>query len=368
MYLNCHTGFSFKYGTLPIKTLFNEAKRCGIHKLALTEINNTASYLELLRICYENQPQHNGLTKYGKEAYPLALAVGIEFRAKDQQLLYIILAKNNPGFEVLNRFLSYHNREGKPFPQRAPVMENTFVIYPFQQIEPETLHNHEFIGVGGHQLVAYAADPSREAFAHKFVALHPVTFLPPEKIKDKKAGRDKFIYRDHNTHRLLRCIAHNTLLSKLPEHLQARKDEYMLPEPDLRNRFAQFPDLLERSRFLLDQCSIECPPGEDKNKKYLRSNAAEDLQYLRAETEKGYAFRYGADRTIWNKHIEKELRIIAQKGFVSYYLITYDLILFARANGYDFVGRGSGANSTVAYCLASPMSIPLNWIYTSNGF
>jgi len=24
MYLNCHTGFSFKYGTLPIKTLFHE--------------------------------------------------------------------------------------------------------------------------------------------------------------------------------------------------------------------------------------------------------------------------------------------------------------------------------------------------------
>ncbi len=33
MYLNCQTGFSFKYGTLPIKTLFEEAKRCSIHKL-----------------------------------------------------------------------------------------------------------------------------------------------------------------------------------------------------------------------------------------------------------------------------------------------------------------------------------------------
>lgn len=351
MYLNCHTGFSFKYGTLPIKTLFDEAKRCGIHKLALTEINNTASYLELLRICYENQPQANGLTRYGKEAYPLALAVGIEFRDKSQQLLYIIIARNNAGFELLNRFLSYHNREDKPLPARAPVLENTFVIYPYQQIEPEKLRNHEFIGVSSHQLVTYAADPLREEFAPKFVALHPVTFLPPEKNKDKKTDRDKFIYRDHNTHRLLRCIAHNTLLSKLPEHQQARKDEYMLPEPELRNRFAQFPDLLERSRFLLDQCSIECQPGQDKNKKHIRSSAEEDIEYLRAETEKGYALRYGTDRTIWNKHIEKELRIISQKGFISYYLITYDLILFARSNGYDFVGRGSGANSTVAYCL-----------------
>ncbi len=49
MYLNCHTGFSFKYGTLPIEGLFNEAKRCGVHKLVLTEIHNTASYMEMLR-------------------------------------------------------------------------------------------------------------------------------------------------------------------------------------------------------------------------------------------------------------------------------------------------------------------------------
>jgi DNA-directed DNA polymerase III PolC len=351
MYLNCHTGFSFKYGTLPIKTLFDEAKRCGIHKLALTEINNTASYLELLRICYENQPQANGLTKYGKEAYPLELVVGIEFRDKSQQLLYVIIAKNNSGFELINRFLSYHNREDKPLPARAPVMENTFVIYPYPQIEPETLRENEFIGVRSHQLIAYAADSSREAFANKFVALQPVTFLPPEKVRDKKTQRDKLIYRDHNTHRLLRCIAHNTLLSKLPEHQQAHKDEYMMPEPELRNRFAQFPDLLERSRFLLNQCSIECNPGMDKNKKCIRSSVEEDIDYLRDETEKGYAVRYGNDRTIWKKHIEKELRIISQKGFISYYLITYDLIRFARSKGYDFVGRGSGANSTVAYCL-----------------
>ncbi|MFM7430436.1 MAG: PHP domain-containing protein, partial [Flammeovirgaceae bacterium] len=59
MYLNCHTGFSFKYGTLPIKTLFEEARRCGVHKLAITEINNVSSYLEMLRQCHENYPQQN---------------------------------------------------------------------------------------------------------------------------------------------------------------------------------------------------------------------------------------------------------------------------------------------------------------------
>src|SRR5688572_9712851 len=110
MYLNCHTGFSFKYGTLPVEKLFDEAKRCGVHKLAITEINNTASYMEMLRLCAKHAPTESGLTKFGKEPYKLDLAVGVEFR-KENELLYIVIAKNNEGFERINRFLSYHNRE-----------------------------------------------------------------------------------------------------------------------------------------------------------------------------------------------------------------------------------------------------------------
>ena len=138
MYLNCHTGYSFKYGTLPIKTLFEEAKRCGVHKLVLTEINNTASYLETLRICEENRPCEDGRTKYNKEAYSLDIAVGIEFRIENE-LLYIAIAKNNEGFERINRFLSYHNRESEPFPKRAPELEDVFIIYPFRKIEVDLL-------------------------------------------------------------------------------------------------------------------------------------------------------------------------------------------------------------------------------------
>src|SRR5688572_18433669 len=135
MYLNCHTGFSFKYGTLPIKTLFEEAKRCGIHKLVLTEINNTSSYLEMLRVCDDNKARENGLTKFDKEPYDLDLVVGVEFRIENT-FLYIALAKNNRGFEVINRFLSRHNREEKPFPSRAPELEDTVIIYAFGSIEP----------------------------------------------------------------------------------------------------------------------------------------------------------------------------------------------------------------------------------------
>ncbi len=260
MYLNCHTGFSFKYGTLPIKALFEEAKRCGIHKLALTEINNTASYLDLLRICDANRPRENGLTKFGKESYQLDIAVGVEFRnlpsgqASQNELLYIAIAKNNQGFEAINRFLSFLNREGKPSPSRAPEFDQVFIIYPFGKIEPDQLREYEFIGVGKQHFPVFAIYPHRKEYEHKFMLLNPVTFLPPEKIQIGKTKKEKIVYRDHNTHRLLRCIATNTLLSKLPEHHQAHKEEFMLSENDLEKQFEQFPDLIRNAKLLLDQC------------------------------------------------------------------------------------------------------------------
>lgn len=39
------------------------------------------------------------------------------------------------------------------------------------------------------------------------------------------------------------------------------------------------------------------------------------------------------------------------KNFCSYYLIAYDLISYANEKCFSYVGRGSGANSVVAYCL-----------------
>jgi DNA polymerase-3 subunit alpha len=345
MYINCHTGFSFKYGTLPPQQLFNEAKRCGIHKLVLTEINNTASYMEMLRLCDKEKPGENGLNKFGKPGYALDIAVGIEFR-KENELLYIAIARNNHGFEIINRFLSYHNRETKELPYRAPRFEHALVIYPLGKIRPEELRANEYIGIRIHQLIQFSVDPAREEHADNFVILHPVTFLPPVEIK-----RGKLVNKDYNAHRLLRAIANNTLLSKLPPHQQAHENEFMLSEEALLRYFTGHEELIENTRKLMDRCSITCELGVDKNKKFFRGSLEEDLAYLRKETRDGYRKRYGDDEKVWNERIEKELTIIARKQFTSYYLTIYDLITFAKQKGFEFVGRGSGANSTVAYCL-----------------
>ena len=75
MYLNCHSYFSFKYGTLSPQELFAEARKNKVRKLVLTDINNTSGYIELLRICNEN-----------RDEYQLQIALGIEFRDENDLL------------------------------------------------------------------------------------------------------------------------------------------------------------------------------------------------------------------------------------------------------------------------------------------
>lgn len=332
MYLNCHTAFSFQYGTLSVEKLFDEARRCGVRKLVLTEINNTASYIELLRLCAARHPDS---PTAGEQAYALEIAVGVEFR-NDHELLFVAIAKNTTGFERINRFLSHHEAEKKKFPQRAPVLDDTFIMYPFGKIHPEELHAHEFIGVSQHELSRLAFYNPYKEHPEKFVVWQPVTF----------ASR-----RDFNVHRLLRAIANNTLLSKLPVHQQAQPDEIMLPEVQLRERFQWHPQLLANTEALLQACSFDMPLHTDKNKKHVTGSPAHDWEVLVTESFRGLRKRYPVVTPELEKRLRHELDIIHKKGFCPYYLIAYDLITFAQSQGYDYVGRGSGANSVAAYCL-----------------
>jgi DNA-directed DNA polymerase III PolC len=335
MYLNCHTSLSFKYGTLSVTELFAEAVRCGIHKLVLTEINNTASYIEMMRLCEQSAPAQDGKNKFGQDAYDLQIVLGIDFR-REREFLYVGIAKNNAGFEELNRFLSHHNATGKALPKRAPVFENVFIVYPFKSVEPDTLQENEFIGVGINDLNQFALYSSYLSHKHKFVILQPVTFA--NKV-------------DFNIHRLLRAIDNNTLLSKLSVHQQASANEIMMREDELVEYFRRYAQIIHNTLRLLEECSIGFKMGEDKNKKFITGDGESDWNFLLSKAWQGFEKRYDVTNPDLKERFDRELRIIKLKGFISYYLVAYDLIQFANRRGFDFVGRGSGANSVVAYCL-----------------
>ena len=93
MYLNCHSYYSLRYGTLSPEDLVKQALGLKTKTLVLTDINNSSAIFEFVKSCKENQ---------------IKPIVGIEFR-KNNQYLYTGIAKNNEGFKELNSFLTEYN-------------------------------------------------------------------------------------------------------------------------------------------------------------------------------------------------------------------------------------------------------------------
>ena len=318
MHINCHTYFSLRYGTMSPQELLQEAERNRITCLALTDINTTSGVLDFARMAKQ---------------YGVRPVTGIDFRnGADQQ--FIALAKSNNGFLELNDFLSPYLHAQEKIPGTAPEFSEAYVIYPFRK-ERRELRENEFIGVRPSDLGKLIFSEWREQIS-RLVILAPVTFCNK---------------RGFNMHRLLRCIGNNTLLSKLPITEQSLPDEVMLSETELSRIYAEYPYLLRNTRSMLDNCGIYFEYGTSKNKRHFFGNAEKDKNELSRLCYENLNYRYERnDKTITDR-LEKELRMIHEKGFASYFLINWDIVKYAQHKNYFYVGRGSGANSMVAYLL-----------------
>ena len=325
MYLNCHTYYSLRYGTFSETVLLKLAQENHIKQVVLTDINNTSAALNFVRKASE---------------FDVKPILGIDFR-NGVDSCFVAIAKNNEGYLELNNFLSEHLHKEKELPPIAPNFNHAYVVYPFEKVvmnDQTIFAEHEFIGIS-------IADLRRLPFSRllklkdKLVVLQPVTF------------RDK---RDFNAHRLLRAIDNNTLLSKLDKSEEAHPEEKMFPVQNLAAAFSEYTFILENTQKLMNSCSIHFDFSEGRKPQNQQSYLAtkeDDEALLEKLCQEGLSYRYpnGGEEVL--KRLKKELRLIKEKEFVSYFLINWDIVLEARKRGFFYVGRGSGANSIVAYLL-----------------
>jgi error-prone DNA polymerase len=79
--------------------------------------------------------------------------------------------------------------------------------------------------------------------------------------------------------------------------------------------------------------------------------AYDDNQALRRWTLEGARERWGELSPRQHQQIEHELELIGRLGFAGFFLVMADAVRFARGKGILCQGRGSAANSAVAFCL-----------------
>lgn len=325
MYLNCHSFHSLRYGTLSIDDLVSQAEALGIKELVLTDINTVTGIYEFKKKCEE------------KQIKPIA---GVEVR-KGSELLYIAIAKSFSGLGEVNRMLTAYHCDGIDLPAQ-PDFTNCFVIYPLSNI-PKKLHAHEYIGIREHELNSLFRQ-EYQVLISKMVMLNPVTFTTK---------------KEFNLHRILRAIDNNMLLSKLPESEICSKSAYFRAPQSIVDAYRHYPQIMDNTKQILLTCSFDFEFATPRNKIHYTGSKERDIMLLTRLACAGLERRYGKNHELAKQRVEKELKVIDELHFSGYFLITWDIIRYSNSMGFMHVGRGSGANSIVAYCLGITDICPL---------
>ena len=314
-YLIFHSYFSFRYGLLSLDNIVSYAVKNKVQNCILCDINYSGAIPDFIKKCKEHSLQ--------------AIA-GIDFRNDKDIPLYYGIAKNKDGFEHLNRFLSHHLMTKKSFPNIAPNLPNTIFIYPYNPKKTTGLPKNQFIGYQKHQ--------SSRIHLDKTISKQNSLYFP------LITGINKLHLQLHQN---LRAIDKNLLLSQI--NIEDNLKEFDLQE-DFNNFWKEEKSSISNS-IDFSKFKIEYKSNSHLNKKQYTKDAESDFQLLKTLSYQGLHQRYSRDNKTALSRINHELEIIKDLGFISYFLITWDILQYAKKNKIVHVGRGSGANSIVAFCL-----------------
>ncbi|MCX2478239.1 DNA polymerase III subunit alpha [Pedobacter sp. MC2016-15] len=361
MYLNCHSFHSLRYGTIPLNDLIEQAIESQVGALALTDINTVTGIYEFFKAWKDMKKEYKDYLKakekgafndkvFSEEekqalrrleiASKIKPMVGMEFRC-EHQLRYLGLAKNQAGIAEMNHFLTGHNFDGTALPFSAPEFNHVTVIYPVENV-PDELRSNEYIGIRPEQLLLMYHEKwsSRQ---DRMVMLQPVTF------RTKK---------EFNLHKVLRAIDKNVILSRLTEEDYCKTTEFLQPPALLLEHYAEYPRIIANTEQLIEGCNYDFDFKTPKNPRFYTKDKQSDMRLLTGLAYQGLHDKYGKNPEA-KARVEKELKVIDDLGFSGYFLINWDIIRYSNSVGFMHIGRGSGANSIVSYCLGITAICPL---------
>jgi len=164
-----------------------------------------------------------------------------------------------------------------------------------------------------------------------------------------------YVHRDDAlAHDALLCVQTGSLVSDTDRFKFHGDEHYLKSAEEMRYLFREVEVACDNSLWIAERANVEIAFGDALLPDFpLPNGFDDDTAYLRHLTFEGARLRWGdplPDDVV--ERLAFELRVIADMGFSSYFLIVWDLIKHARDNGIRVgPGRGSAAGCAVAYTL-----------------
>ena len=157
---------------------------------------------------------------------------------------------------------------------------------------------------------------------------------------------------DAFAHEALLCIQSGDTL-KNPSHWRFDTNEFFFKTAEeMAGDFPGLEDAMARTLEIAERCTVSLELGRILLPEFPVPEGRDAFDYLVQLCEQGLLKRYGSATPELTDRLRFELKTIKEMGFADYFLIVWDFIHFAKANGISVgPGRGSAAGSLAAYCL-----------------
>ncbi len=158
---------------------------------------------------------------------------------------------------------------------------------------------------------------------------------------------------------VLTCVWEHATLADAGVLLAPNREAWLKPADEMARLFAWCPQAIRNTvriadecRFSLDEIAFQPPP-------FPIPAGETAFSHLHARCHAGARERYQPFSRSAMDQLTRELNLIDRLGYADYFLFVADLARFGREHGILMQGRGSAANSVVAYVLGITNVNPL---------
>ncbi len=358
IHLHCHSNYSLLDSTLTIDEMVGWAVETGAPALALTDTNRLTGAIE-----FYQKAKKAGI-------HPI---IGAEIVLDDAGSV-VLLAQNQTGYRNLSEIITRGHLKGGHTDFRADLSDlkphtaglvalsggrrNPGVNFLRRRRQNEAVAFFQKLrSIFGRQFYIELQNFSPEddwlnvqvsALARELkipvVATNAVHLLKPS---------------DWEIWRTLQAIDQNTSLEKT---VGVGSPEQFLKSPrQMRERFRKQPDALLNTLFIVESCHLDFSLGKPVFPTIALPHRETPFGRLQKLCYTGLRRRYPHITSAIRDRLNRELLVVRKLGFVEYFLIVKTIVDFCRKENIPCVGRGSAADSLIAYTLDITQADPIRF-------
>src|SRR6184192_2684071 len=376
VHLHLHTEYSLLDGAVRMRELMTEAVKMKMPAVAITDHGNLFGAIDF----YQCAKAAGIKPIIGCEAY-ITSGSYKEKPSRESTFHFTLLAENETGYRNLVKLISAAHLDGFYYRPRidkgllaahadgliglsgclASEINSALQVDNIEKAQNLTAEYRDIFGPRNFfiELHDHGMAEQKQCNAHlpKFAREFGLGLVAANDVH--------FLRRsDHKAHDVLLCINTATKIED-EQRMRYEPELYFKSPAEMREIFRDLPEAITNTLEITDRCNLEIEFGKSKYPEYPVPPGKTREGYLRELCYKGLHERYGEraanDQELITR-LDYEVDVLEKTGFVSYLLIVWDFIHFAKEKGIPVgPGRGSAAGSIVAYVLGITDIDPLQY-------